>query len=126
MGMEDAESPGLLFPESDGEAPVDIDDFPAIEADEVVMRGGLGVEAPFAGLDGQLVDPALPLKRAESRIDGREGHRGESEKQGLVDLLRGRVGRVPLEMGQDGQLLRRPPRPLVGLNRTSLLIHNYY
>jgi hypothetical protein len=125
MVVEDAEAPGLAGSEGETEVPVDVDDPPALEADEMMMGPGFRVEAGLAAADGQLVDPAVPLEAMEDVVDGRKGHGREAGPERLVDLLGAGMALVPGEISGNRQLLRRPAGSLLHLAIHYIIIFIY-
>jgi hypothetical protein len=121
VAMEDAEAMGFTRCKFYGEIPVQVDDPPAFQTDEMVMGFGMGIETPLSRFDGQLVDPPFFLEAPERRVNGRKRHRRKTGQESPVDLLRGGMVPIPLEIGDDGQFLGRPSRLLGGLG----LLHDH-
>jgi hypothetical protein len=84
----------------------DINDLFAREADEVMVRLGIGIKALLIGIDAQFLDKPLLSQHLQRIVDGGEGHGGETLCKGPVNIGGRGVGQIPFEVFQNGKTLR--------------------
>src|SRR5262249_23587707 len=84
----------------------DVEYFSARLADEVMVRGGVGIE-PLSVTEPHVSAELRLREHVERLVDGREAHRRKIGTQALEQILRGRVRRIVRERFHDGETLRR-------------------
>jgi hypothetical protein len=91
---------------------IGVDDCLALDADQIDV--GLHVRfVPGHLLEGQFLNQAAPLKDAQGRIDGSQGHGREMVPNPFIYLLyRGVVGGIEHRFGYRKTLRRHPDLPL--------------
>lgn len=103
------ESFGAFLIQSRIELEVYVDDFIAFRTDDVVMGLGVGTVAFFSTVDDKLLYQSIVLQNLKGVIDGLKRNIREILLRHLVNIFRGRMGRVLFQQLKDQHSLRGQP-----------------